>query len=100
MAIDVESGSAEVLFDHPSRAGFVGSELGVLRFPVWSSDGDEIFVSYYDKIYSRQLLIEDEEAYPWIFALIAVGLIAVVALIMLLRRGRKPNSGSSKLEEG
>jgi TolB protein len=98
MAIKVESGSAEVLFEHPSRAGLVGSELGVLRFPVWSSDGDEVFVSYNDRIYSHQLLIEDEEDSPWIFALIVVVLIAVVALILFLRRGKEgiPDSPNPK----
>lgn len=89
MIMDIKSGSVEVLFEHPSRAGWVGSELGVLRFPEWSSGGNKIFVAYAGQVYSVELPSEEKDGDLWIFASVAIGFVAAIALVCLLRKRRK-----------
>lgn len=85
--IDVESGSVGVVFDQPSHSsGFIGPSLGVLRFPIWSSEDDAIFVAYGGQIFSVRLSTEAEEDMLWLIVPAVIAGVAVALLIPLLRK--------------
>ncbi|MFQ6127545.1 MAG: peptidase MA family metallohydrolase [Thermoplasmata archaeon] len=85
--IDAESGSARIVFDQPSHgSGFIGPAIGVLRFPVWSSETDTIYVAYGGQIFSLRLPSEVKDDTLWILVSIAIASVAVVILVLMLRK--------------
>jgi len=90
--IDVGSGFVEILYEHPSHAGFGGSETGVLRFPVWSSDADTVLVAFFGQIRSLELPSEAEAGVLWIVVSVVIAVVGVAMLIPILWKRKKRSS--------
>ncbi|TET89665.1 MAG: hypothetical protein E3J35_09210 [Methanomassiliicoccales archaeon] len=91
---DIATGEVDVLFDQPSRAGFVGPMIGVLRYPVWSSQDDAIFIAYGGQIFALELPSDlnqrIELIYPFIISVVVVAVVAVLVFYMRRRRTSEP----------
>lgn len=87
--VEISSGEVAVLFDQPSRAGFVGPEIGVLRFPVWSSEEDTVFVAYGGHIFGLDLPGKPEPETMWVYVLVAsIAAVAIASAVVLTVRRR------------
>jgi hypothetical protein len=84
--MDFQTELVEIMFEQPSHAGFIGPGIGVLRFPVWSSDGNAIFVAYGGHIFVLRLPSEPPYDLMWIYLLIAIPTVVVVTLALVLRK--------------
>jgi hypothetical protein len=90
--MEVSSGEVKTLFDHPSRAGFVGPEIGVLRFPVWSSESDTIFVAYGGQVFGLDVGAEDRLDIWWVYPLVLVIAVAVIVFVIVIYGRRRRNT--------
>lgn len=90
--VEISSGEVAVLFDQPSRAGFVGPEIGVLRFPVWSSQGDTIFVAHGGQVFGLDMPAEAGLDISWVLPFVLLIAVAVLVLVVVIYGRRRRNS--------